>query len=125
MASKVNSTAVYDALISLIDTINHEQDPLLRLSLFSYLAGLYEERVLPERNRAAYDARTLYAVSDITAVTGSEPKQVYFWASTHQQRKALPPLKRRYPQDVSDAVVIATPYRRRNPAFRDRGDTPE
>lgn len=122
MGIEVNSSAVYDGLVSLIDTINQERDPLLRLALFSYLADLYEKRVLTERNACAYEARQRYAMENITQVTGSEPKQVYFWADTHRKRNALPTLPRRLPQDVSGAVEIASAYRRRNPAFRDRGD---
>jgi hypothetical protein len=125
MGITVKSVAVYDALISLIDTINHEPDPLMRLTLFSYLAGLYDTRVLPERDKAAYESRERYTIDNIEQVSGSDKKQVYYWASRHQQRKAQPPLKRRYPQDVSGAADITAAFRRRNPAFRDRGDTVE
>jgi hypothetical protein len=116
MTLNVKSAAVYDALVNLIDTINHEPDPLLRLTLFSYLAGLYETRVLPERDRSAYEARERYSIDNITQVSGSEPKQVYYWASRHQQRKDKPPLKRRYQQDVSGAVEVAAEFKRSNPA---------
>ena len=125
MGITVNSTAVYDALIKLIDTINQEPDPLLRLTLFSYLSGLYDSRVLPERDKAAYESRERYTIDNIEQVSGSDKKQVYYWASRHQQRNGQPRLKRRYQQDVSDAADLTAAFRRRNPAFRDRGDVTE
>jgi len=125
MGITVNSTAVYDALIKLIDTINQEPDPLLRLTLFSYLSGLYDSRVLPERDKAAYESRERYTIDNIEQVSGSDKKQVYYWASRHQQRNDQPRLKRRYQQDVSGAADITAAFRRRNPAFHDRGDVTE
>ena len=106
MVLQVKSTAVYDALIALLDTIAHEPDPMNRLALFQYLTQQYEERVLPARDKAAYDARTRYAIRDIERATGCEPKQVYYWASRYQSRNAAPPLKRRERQDLSGAVEL-------------------
>lgn len=109
-APKVNSTAVYDALIHLLDTINGEPDPLLRLSLFAYLSNLHTKHVLPERDRAAYEARDAYSMKNITDVTGSQPEQIWGWAGRHRKRHNLPVIKYRYAQDVSDAVNIVGKY---------------
>lgn len=126
VAPKVKSTAVYDALIHLLDTINSEPDPLLRLALFSYLSDLHVTRVLPERNRAAYEARDRYAMRNITEVTGSQPEQVYAWAGDHRARTGAPIIKRRPAQDVSDAVLIAGQFlTRKVPNLPDPGDAAE
>lgn len=125
MGVTVNSRAVYDSLTNVIDTINLEPDPLLRLALFAYLADLHRTRVLPERNRAAYEARERYSTRNIAAVTGHQGAQVYNWAGIHRSRNKLPQLRRRSEQDVSEAIDIAGKFLRQDAPLVDRGDAPE
>jgi hypothetical protein len=122
MGPTVNSRAVYDSLTSLLDTINLEPDPLMRLALFAYLADLHQTRVLGERNRAAYEARQRYSTRNIAAVTGHQGSQIYNWAGTHRTRNKLPQLRRRSDQDVSGAIDIAGQFLRHGAGFVDRGD---
>jgi hypothetical protein len=113
MVMKVNSVAVYDALINLLDTIAQEPDPMNRLALFQYLGQQYQKRVLPARDAAAYDTRNKYAIRDIEAATGCEARQIYYWTGRHQSATGAPPIGRRERQDVSDAIELHSTLMRR------------
>lgn len=102
----VKPSFVYDALQSLIDTIEMQPDPAARLAAYTYLAEKFEERVLKSRDKAAYEARLQYAAADISDVCGSDVREVYYWADRHRVRSGLPPIKRRQRQDVSAARSI-------------------
>jgi hypothetical protein len=107
MVTTVKSNAVYDAIVNLLDTIAAEPDPLNRLVLFQYLGRQYAERVLPERDRATYEARQRYTSQDIAATMGVPPVQVYYWANRHREKTGAPMLPRQQPQDVSGAIDLS------------------
>jgi hypothetical protein len=107
MALTIKSAAVYDALIALLDTIAQEQDALQRLDLFQYLATQYEKRVIPARDRAAYEARLQHAVSDICERVPVDRRSVYYWSERHMHNAGAAPMKRRERQDVSSAIDIS------------------
>lgn len=125
MGPRIKSTTVYDSLTSLIDTINLEPDPAIRLASFTYLAEKYRELVIPERDKAAYEARTRYAASDVSRITGSDKQDIYYWTKRHCERTGEPRINRREIADVSDAIDLSTRIgvrgaKRRNTAERDR-----
>jgi hypothetical protein len=107
MSITVNSNAVYDALVNLIDTINSEPDPVRRLSLLLYADTTYRDRFLMERNRAAYEARLKYMIDDIASPLNVEPAQIYYWSGRHQRDRGLPAFTRRDRRDLEDAENIS------------------
>lgn len=106
MPVTVNSSAVYDALINLIDTVNNEPDPVARLSLLRYLDDQYRTRILKERDRAAYEARTTTAAADIADAIGADIKEVYYWASRYQQEHRKPRITRKQRYDLDSATDL-------------------
>jgi hypothetical protein len=102
---KVKSVQVFDLLTRLVDTINLEPDPAIRLSSFMYLADKYREMVLPERDRAAYDARARYAAADAADISGSDIIDIYRWAGEHRRRTDAPKLGRRPRIDLDNATI--------------------
>jgi hypothetical protein len=97
---------VFDSLQSVIDQIEQQDDPAVRLACYTYFLEQVEDRVVKARDAAAYRAREKYPVRDIGAIAGSDPSDVYYWAQRHRNRYSLPTLPRRYPQDISHARSI-------------------
>jgi hypothetical protein len=97
---------VFDSFQSLIDQIDQQSDPAVRLACYTYLLDLVQQRAVRGRDGAAYDARTKYPVRDIGDIAGSDPSDVYYWAQRHKTRNGLPALGRRYPQDLTKAKDI-------------------
>jgi hypothetical protein len=103
---RIKSTTVYDGLTTLIDTINLEPDPAIRLASFMYLSEKYRELVIPERDKAAYDARVKYAAADVARISGSDKQDVYYWTKRHCERTGAERINRREIADVSDAIDL-------------------
>lgn len=106
--ARIKSTTVYDLLTSLIDTINLEPDPAIRLASFMYLSEKYRELVIPERDKAAYDARLRYAAEDVARITGSDKQDIYYWTKRHCERTGAERINRRELADVSGAIDLST-----------------
>ena len=104
--SRIKSTTIFDSLTSIIDTINLERDPAVRLASFAYLADKFNERVLPERDKAAYEARKKYAAFDVAEVAACDPKNVYYWSGRHVRHTGEEPRWRTERTDMSGAIDL-------------------
>jgi hypothetical protein len=107
MPLTVNSNAVYDAFVNLIDTINREPDPVGRLSLLLYADNLYKARFLTERDRAAYEARQHYPINRVAGSLEVNPSHVYYWANRFQEATGAPSLSPRKRFDLMGAEDLS------------------
>jgi hypothetical protein len=99
----VKPSFVFDALRSLMDQIEAQTDPAVRLACYSYLLQDLRSQAVTGRDRAAYEARQRYSADDLAEVCGSDRQDIYYWSNQHRYRNDLPPLKRRYRDDLSNA----------------------
>ena len=108
----VNSRTVYDSVRQLVDVIQMEPDPAVRLHHFAYLQDLWDSVVSPARDKAAYDARSKYPVSRVQEISECDPSSVFYWATRHQKKTGAPPLRRRNAVDLDGAIDLTGLARR-------------
>jgi hypothetical protein len=96
-------SAVFDKLLELINLIEAQPDPLARLAAYSYLSEEYRKKVIPSRDKAAYEARLQYIGSDISSLAGIEVKDVYRYADQHRERSGSPRIPKTQRTDLSHA----------------------
>ncbi len=98
---------VSDALLSVMDDIERLADPAVRLAAYAHLLDEVRSRVLPARDRTAYEARRVYLQKDIQRISGSDAKEVYYWCDRDVKANRLDRLPpRRDKDDLSDAIDI-------------------
>jgi hypothetical protein len=99
-------SAVYDGLRTIIDTIEMDPDPAVRLAAFMYLAEKYRETVIPARDKAAYEARSLYSAADVATIARCSTEDVYYWCERYIESTGAPRLGRNARVDVSNVIDI-------------------
>jgi hypothetical protein len=99
-------SAVYDGLRTIIDTIEMDPDPAVRLAAFMYLAEKYRETVIPARDKAAYQARALYSADDVATIARCTTQDVYYWCERHIDSTGAPRLGRNARVDISNVIDI-------------------
>lgn len=103
--SKVN-LAVHDLLTTIIDTIEAHDDPVSRLDAYQYLYRQIGQRVVPERDRAAYEARERYPARVIIERCDVDPSSIYYWADRHRVRTGADRVSRRSRPELDTAVDL-------------------
>ena len=103
----IKPSAVYDALRTLIDTIETNPDPAVRLAAYLYLGEKYTELVPRARDAAVYEARKKYAVADLCEVAGCSKNEVYEWTANHVRRTGAPMIGRNHRVNL-DRVIDLT-----------------
>ena len=103
--SKVN-LAVHDLLSTIIDTIEALSDPVTRLDAYQYLDKQMAQRVVPERDRAAYEARERYPARVIVERASVDVSSVYYWADRHRLRTGAERVSRRARPELDTAIDL-------------------
>lgn len=92
--SRVNAS-VHDQVTAIIDTIDSTIDPADRLAAYRYLESLYQQRIIPARDRAAYEARLKVTADDLAAACDVTAANIYYWSDRHRLRAGLGKVPRR------------------------------
>jgi hypothetical protein len=96
---------VHDALVRLMDDIEALPDPAVRLAAYAFLLDDVKRHVLAARDRTAFEARKVYAQEDIQRISGSDIKEVYYWADRHRRANGLEKLPNRWRRsDLSEPL---------------------
>lgn len=111
----VRYTHFYDEFCGLLDSMNHESDETQRLANIQTLYKDIVPMLLRLRDEAAYDLRTRYSSVDASTLSGVSRRHLDYWASRHQQRNFLPPLKRKSRVDLSNVGDLSTVFREDEP----------
>ena len=99
-------TDFYDAYVALIDSIVHDADPINRLKALELISTDGKRILLSERNRAAYELRTVMQADDAARSTGYSRKHLNYWASRHYSPNRKPLMTRRKP-NLANAVDVS------------------
>ena len=86
----LTSTTVHDLVQALVDTINNEPDPAARLRHYAYLGDEWKRLVVPNRDRATYEARLRYSVADLARIARIDPGTVIAWYRNHREATGAP-----------------------------------
>lgn len=106
---------IHDALVSILDSIEMESDPMLKVAGYAYLQREFRSLFTPARDRAAYLARQTNNAFDIADVAGTGYKEIYNWSLGHSLRTGDPAPPRRHRHDVSHAIRLAVDAGLRKP----------
>jgi hypothetical protein len=87
----INSSTVHDLVQALVDTLDQEPDPAARLHHYAYLGDEWKRLVLPHRDRAAYEARLRYSVTDLARLAQMDTHTVIDWYRRHREATGAAP----------------------------------
>lgn len=99
----------HDQMQALIDSVNHDADPLSRLANLQRLTTDSRRALIAARDEAAYDLRTRYSSEDAEILAGVARRYIDYWARRWMKRNALPPLKARRRVDLSQVIDLSQP----------------
>ena len=100
--SRVNAL-VHDQVTAIIDTIDSTTDPTDRLVAYKYLERLYQQRIIPARDRAAYEARLRVLAEDLAAACEVPLPNIYYWSDRHRLRAGLGKVPRKTRAQLDNA----------------------
>jgi hypothetical protein len=103
--SRVN-VALHDLITTIVDSIELDPDPANRLAAYRFLDQQIEQRIVPERDKAAYEARVRFPAHVIADRTGADPSSIYYWADRHRLRTGAGRVSRRARPDLDEAREI-------------------
>lgn len=86
----ITSHTVHDLLQALVDTIDQEPDPAIRLHHYAYLGDDWKRLVIPHRDACAYDARLRYSVNDVARIAQMDIHTVIDWYRRHRENTGAP-----------------------------------
>ena len=96
----------YQQMMSLLDSVSHDSDPLARLANLQQLNKDFRRTILARRDEAAYDLRMKYSCEDAEALSGVSRRHIDYWAQRWRRSRALPALKRISRVDLSGAIDL-------------------
>ena len=102
----VNHLFVKDTIQSIADTVATETDILDRLRMVVLLDREWRTFIVPARDEAAYEARRLYARSDLRDLTDISDQRIAYWERQHRARTGAPAIPARPRIDLSSAVDL-------------------
>lgn len=107
---------VHDNITDVLDRCAALDDPLDRLAALHYAARMGFDRINTDREKAAFEVRTLMSLESAHEATGIARERLATWSSTYRKRTGdrrpylvdnHPPA--RQPQDWSHAVILDPP----------------
>lgn len=105
--SQVN-VAIHDLITTIVDSIEAEPDPATRLAAYQFLDRQFDQRIIPERDRTAYEARTRFPANVIADRCGVDTASIYYWADRHRLRTGAGKVSRRTRTDLDAAIDLNT-----------------
>lgn len=100
----VNETALHDEVMRLVEWIEHDPDPIVRLEASGLALAKISENLLRVRNAAAYTARHTYSNEEIEARTGLHPETVREYVRRHREATGAPAPPRRATHRLATAL---------------------
>lgn len=97
----------YTQIQSTVDSINHESDPMQRLSNLQRLNIEIRRVIIDSRDDAAYQLRSTYSSEDAEVISGISRRHIDYWAKRWMRKNALPPLKPRKRVDLSNVLDLS------------------
>lgn len=101
----VREVDIHDRIMSLIDLLNSEPDPAVRLALYAVAKRDALATLTEQRNATAYEARSRYALHDLCGILGDHHRNVTRWVRQHRERTgapAIPPRQRWTGETIHD-----------------------
>ena len=96
----VKYSHVHESLVSMMDLIQSDPDPINRLVNMTQLEREMRSFVIPARNQAAYDAKMKYTTQQIVMHTRLLPSLIEYWSGQHRKKTGAP---RKGKRDLSGA----------------------
>lgn len=87
--SRVN-VVLHDLVTTILDTIDAHSDPAERLAAYQFLDKQYEQRIIANRDRTAYEARSEVKADVLADKCGVRAATIYYWADRHRVRSGAP-----------------------------------
>lgn len=88
----VREVDIHDRVMSLIDLLNSEPDPAVRLTLYAIAKRDALATLTEQRNATAYQARQKYALHDLCELLGDHHRNITRWVRQHRERTGAPPI---------------------------------
>ena len=79
---------------AIVDSVNHDSDPVMRLSNLARLTSEVQTLLVRARNEAAYDMRCKFATKDVAEISGVDAKTLDYWVRRHRDRTGAPAVGR-------------------------------